>query len=219
VPTRTRKPGAVRRVEIAEAALRLAGERGLAALTMATLAAEVGLTSGALFRHFASRGEILEAAVERAVARLEATFPPPGRAPLERILELARARVALLGAEPGLAWLLTSDQAYVSLPPGAVARLGGLVGRTRAVLLESLREGAADGGVRADVACEHLLVTVVGTIHALIGARGLQRGATGGARPAVEPVLAALARLLSPPSEPPDPKPPSKGRKGPEERT
>jgi len=219
VSTRTRKPGAVRRDEIAEAALRLAGERGLSAVTIAALAAEVGLTSGALFRHFASRDEILEAAVERAAARIEATVPPPGRPPLERILDLARARVALLSAEPDLAWLLTSDQAHVSLPERAGARLRALVRRTRAALLDALRAGAADGSVRRDVEPEHLLVTVVGTIHAPIGAPGVRRGATGSSRAAAGPVLAGLARLLAPTSEHPHPKPTSRGRTRPEERT
>ena len=60
--TTTRKPAAVRREEIARAVLRIIGERGLTSLTTSNLAAEVGLTTGALYRHFASREEILREA-------------------------------------------------------------------------------------------------------------------------------------------------------------
>ena len=106
-----RKPAAVRREEIAQAVLRIIGERGLTSLTTSNLAAEVGLTSGALFRHFASQDEILRETTRHAVARIEATFPDEPLSPVDRLLALARNRVRVLGADPGLAWFLRSEQA------------------------------------------------------------------------------------------------------------
>ena len=55
-----RKPSAERRVEIAQAVLRIIGEQGITSFTTTALAKEIGVTSGALFRHFASRDEILQ---------------------------------------------------------------------------------------------------------------------------------------------------------------
>ena len=48
---------------------------------MERLGREVGVTSGALFRHFPSRTAMLDEAAKRAVALLEATFPPAELAP------------------------------------------------------------------------------------------------------------------------------------------
>lgn len=194
--TFSRKPGDERRREIAEAAIRLIGTRGISSLTTTALAAEVGLTSGALFRHFTSREAILQEAVRCAALRIERTFPASDLPPLDRLLALVARRVALLSSEPGLAWLLRSDQVFLELPDPAVRKLATLVARSKRFLLTALREGAADGSIRKDIPPEILLVTVIGTVHALIGIPGTHRRV---ARPSGErhgPVLAALRRLL-----------------------
>ena len=195
--TRTRKPTAERREDIAKAVLRIVGERGLTALTTTAVAEEVGVTSGALFRHFASREEILDEVVRHAVERIEGTFPDPSLPPLERLLGLARNRVRLLGSEPGLAWLLLSDQASLALPADAVERLRGLVERSRRFLLDALRDGVRDGTIRDDIEPEVLLVPVMGTVHALVGMRGVHRGAARRNR-GPDRVFAALRRLIAP---------------------
>jgi len=200
-----RKPAADRREEIARAVLRIIGERGLTSLTTASLAAEVGVTTGALFRHFASLDEILSETVRYGVAKIENTFPDPALPPIDRILALARNRVRILGADPGLGWLLRSDQAYLTLPEDAVRRLRDVVRRTRQCLLRALREGAAAGSIRSDIEPEVLLVPVLGTIHAVIGMPGVHRQVPRGRQRNPERVLLALARLLAPPDVPETP--------------
>jgi len=193
------KPTADRRHEIVRAALRIIGERGFTSLTTATLAAEVGVTTGALFRHFASLDEILIETVRYGVVKIEETFPGPALPPTERLLALARKRVRLLGDDPGLVWLLRSEQAYLALPPKAVRLLRDVVRRSRTFLLGTLRDGAADGSIRDDIEPELLLVPVVATIHAVIGPRSAQRRASRDSPPEPERVLLILARLLEPP--------------------
>ena len=196
--TTTRKPAAVRREEIVQAVLRIIGERGLTSLTTSNLAAEVELTTGALFRHFASHEEILREATRHAVARIEATFPDESLAPLDRLLALARNRVRVLGADPGLAWFLRSEQASLALPQDAANLLRDLVTRSKTYLLATLREGIADGSIRDDIDPQILLVPVLGTVHTLIGMSGVQRTSPG-RRPSSDRVLAGLVALLSPP--------------------
>lgn len=198
-----RKPGAVRREEIAVAALRIIGERGIASLTTTTLAAEVGVTSGALFRHFESREAMLQEAAQYALAKIESTFPDPGPPPLERLLALAENRVRVVGADPGVAWVLRSEQAYLSLPDDAVARLRDLVKRSKRFVLAALRDGSADGTIRSDIEPEILFVPVMGTIHALIGMAGVHATAGRTKGSSTARVLAALAVLLAPPDSVP----------------
>ncbi|MBU2500819.1 TetR/AcrR family transcriptional regulator [bacterium] len=193
-----RKSGAVRREEIAVAALRIIGERGIASLTTSTLAEEVGVTTGALFRHFKSREAILQEAARHALAKIESTFPDPTLPPLERLLALAENRVRIVGADPGVAWVLRSEQAYLSLPPDAVAQLRDLVRRSKGFVLTALRDGSADGTIRTDIAPETLFVPVMGTIHALIGMAGIHATAGRTRGSSTARVLAALAILLAP---------------------
>ena len=196
--TTIRKPAAVRREEIVQAVLRIIGERGLTSLTTSNLAAEVGLTSGALFRHFASQEEILRQATRHAVALIEATFPDESLPPMERLLALARNRVRVLGADAGLAWFLRSEQAALALPQDAASLLRDLVTRSKKYLLATIREGVADGSIRDDIEPKVLLVLVLGTVHTLIGMSGAQQSSSS-RRPSIERVLAGLVRLLTPP--------------------
>lgn len=212
-----RKPTAERHREIAEAALRLIGERGIGALTTTALAGEVGLTSGALFRHFESREAILRGAVGYALERIEETFPDGSLPPRERILGLARNRVRLLGRDPGLSWLLRSEDASLSLPADSVGQLRKLVGRSRAFLLEAVRDGARDGTLRSDIDPEDLLVPILGTIHTLVGPPGVHGRV--GAHSRSERVLTALARMISPPAKAVRPTAASKSGQGPKRPT
>ncbi len=193
-----RRSGQERRKQIGDAALRIIGERGLPALTTAAIAEEVGVTSGALFRHFKSRDGILEEAVRRALQKAEASFPPADLPPLERLLTLARNRVRLLQGEPGIAWLLRSDQAYLVLPESAAEELSRLVDRSRNFLLEGLEAGVRDGSIRNDIPPGVLVVLVIGTIHALIRTPGARALAPPQESVDVADVLDALARLLEP---------------------
>ena len=159
--TRTRKSSAERREEIARAVLHIIGRRGLTSLTMSTLAAEVGVTSGALFRHFQTRDDILREVVRHGVAKIDRTFPDKSLPPLERLFTLARNRIRLLGPDPGLAWLLRSEQAYLTLPKDAVNELRDVARRSLRFLLKAIRAGAADGCIRSYIPPEGLLLPLL----------------------------------------------------------
>jgi AcrR family transcriptional regulator len=193
-----RKTGIERRQEIALASLKIIGERGLTSLTTASLAEEVGVTTGALFRHFASLNDILRESVRHAVERMEETFPEDTLGPLERLMMLARNRVSVLRSSPGLAWLLRSEQAYLTLPDDAVDALRALVRRSRKYLLDAIRQGAALGAIRDDIEPEVLLVPIMGTIHALAGMPGAHNLASRTDVAKREAVFAALEKMITP---------------------
>jgi len=71
-PARRHKPAAERRDEILKATLTILAEDGLHAWTTARLAARVGVSEAGLFRHFASKEEILLSAVSGAADELRA---------------------------------------------------------------------------------------------------------------------------------------------------
>ena len=196
---RMRKPAAERRQEIGGAALQIVGRQGVTALTTANLARKVDLTTGALFRHFATLDDVLREAVRQGLERLESTFPDGALPPLERIATLARNRVKILSSDPGLAWLVRSDQALLALPGDAVASLQEFVSRSRRFLLEAIEEGVRQGSIRRDIEPEALLVPVAGTIHAIVGMPGVHRLARGSGKLGPERVLEGLMRMLAPP--------------------
>lgn len=192
-----RKPTEARQEEVARAALRILGEQGPAAVTTSALAAAVGVTSGALFRHFPTVEAIVRQAAACAVKDVEQTFPEADGPPLDRLLDLAERRVRLLSAQPGIAWLLRSENAPLSLPPEAVADLRQVARRSRDFLVEAIREGAGQGSIRDDIAPEVLVVPVIGAIQVLSGLAGVHGRSPRVGDAQVEPVLEALRRLLA----------------------
>lgn len=193
-----RKPAAERRLQIGEAALRIVGRQGVTALTTANLAREVGLTTGALFRHFATLDDVLREAVRQGLEKMESTFPDRSLPPPDRIFQLAWNRVRVLSWNPGLAWLVRSEGALLLLPADAVDSLQEFVSRSRRFLLDAIQEGARQGSIRRDIEPEVLLVSVTGTIHALVGMPGIHRLARVARKVEPERVLQGLMRMLAP---------------------
>lgn len=183
-----------KRLEIADAALRIIGRHGIASLTTATLAAELGVSAGAPFRHFANREEILEAVALRVEDLVLETIPDCGCAPMDRIRLLFRARAKAVGRHAGIARLMFSEQFTLALPKSAANRLKDLVTRTRSFLLEALREAAAGGEIRSDLSPEALLPIAMGALQQLIFARSLGLAQDGDA----DAVFSTLALLLAP---------------------
>lgn len=192
-----------KRTEIADAALRIIGERGITALTMASLAAELGVSPGAPFRHFASRDEILEEVAHRVVELIGAAFPDLALPPLERLSKLFLARTEVLGQHTGCGRLIFSDQFAKALPAKAAATIRGLVRQTRAYLLAILKEASEAGAIRTDLAPDDLLIPVIGTLQHLTFLSALPADGPPLRRPDPRRALETLLVLLSPPDKPP----------------
>lgn len=161
--TRQWKPTEERRVEIADAALKVIADKGIAAFTMEQLSREIGLSSGSLFRHFRSKEEILSTAVERAVALLYASFPPANLPALERLKAFFLARTRLVGKSAGIAHLVLSEQFLKALDEHSCARLRTIAGDSQRYVAEAIAEGQAVGQIRHDLSPKDLARLVMGS--------------------------------------------------------
>lgn len=127
-----------RRPEIVDAALAVAADRGLDALSMRAVAQRVGVTPMALYGYFASKDELLDAVVGRLLEEIPPT--PPGLGWRETLQHLAYGLRSVARRYPAvLPVLLTRpavspgalrvvDVVYRALldagvPPGQVARV------------------------------------------------------------------------------------------------
>lgn len=188
-----------KQAEIADAALEIIGERGIAALTTAVLAQAMGVSSGAPFRHFESRDRILEAAAQRVGEMVAGTYPDASLPPMERLQCLFQARVDTIGKRAGVARFIFSEQFALALPPAAATRMLDLVRGTRAFVLRALEEAVERGEIRADLPPGTLLPIVLGSLQHLVFLNALPSG-LGKAPRAVE-VFRTLTQLLAPASE------------------
>jgi AcrR family transcriptional regulator len=165
--SKLRRTTEVRQVELTDAALHLIATKGIAALSTRSLAAQVGLSTGAIFRHFASLDALLDAVVARVEAVLDATYPSLALPPFERLERFMEKRSTAVGNQRGILHLVLSEQFLLALPESGSARLSRCVQKTRAFILDCLREAQAAGELRADVPVETLVPIVMGTVQML----------------------------------------------------
>lgn len=102
---RVRLSSGERQEEIVAAVLALAGERGPDAITTQAIAERIGVTQGAVFRHFPDKDSIWLAVfawVRGALLRLLDTAIDERATPLANVERVFHAHVALVAANPGL---------------------------------------------------------------------------------------------------------------------
>mgnify|MGYP001321078884 CR=1 FL=1 len=165
---RVRKNTETRRQEIIQAVLDIIGQKGMHSLSTQNIADAVQLSTGALFRHFRNLEEMFDAVVIHSTQLLERNFPTNDLPPLERIFTLAENRIETLRTNPGLAWLLRSEQAYLCFPSAAVNELRQMVTHTKTFMFKALQEGIKKGEIRNDIKAELLMIPLMGGIHQLI---------------------------------------------------
>ena len=185
-----------RQVELTDAALHIIATKGIAALSTRSLAAQVGLSSGALFRHFASLEALLEAVVARVETVLESTYPPATLPPVERLERFIEARSRAVGNQLGILRLVLSEQFLLALPKSGSARLAACMQKTRAFVLRSVREGQVAGELRADLPAATLAPIIMGTVQTL----ALSPLMAGKRDAEARAVVGSLFALLRPPA-------------------
>lgn len=163
-PKRQYLPTEARREQIAEAALRVIAEGGVGAFTSRAVAEQVGITDGTVFRHFASKEEIVAAAMDLLEAQMFPLPSPPDGGPLGALEAFFVHRARLVTRRGAVGRLVFSDQ---------LAHLAGEAGRERvrswrernlAAVAELLEQLARSGGLRADLPPVALVPIVHGAI-------------------------------------------------------
>jgi TetR/AcrR family transcriptional repressor of nem operon len=181
----TRSDGAATRERILDAAQTLVLRQGFSATTVDAVIGELGITKGAFFHHFPSKGDLGLALVERYASRdladLEQYLERADRLsrdPLQRLLLfvglLAEDADAFVGEDPGC---LYGSYVYEQQLFGDAVRdvVAGAARSWRAALAERIRQIAAERPPRLAVDPESLADTV---LTAFEGAYVLSR-ATG----------------------------------------
>ena len=164
--SQTRQP-TPRRLQIADAALGVIAAQGLGRFTTAAIAAEIGVTDGSLFRHFASKEEIVLAALDRAEERLFDGFPPDDALPLSRLERFFRHRAALVREAPVIARLAFSDELGHAAGPASAAQVEGWRARSLAFVAGCLEDARALGHAPAALESRAVALIVLGALMAL----------------------------------------------------
>lgn len=168
-----RKSKEVRREEIAEAAIKIIGERGLREFTAAQLAEVVGIKDGTIFRHFKDKHEIMVAVLDRIEQTMVEAAPAmltqeaPGD-PLDQLREFVLARIQVLVSQPGMFAIIFSDQLAHAMGPQGQERVIGFRQQGRKKIRACLQEAQALGRLSAELDLDSAVLLVNGLVMSLL---------------------------------------------------
>ena len=184
-----------RQAQIVDAALRIIATKGSRRFTAQLVAKEVGLTSGALYRHFAAMDEVVDAIVDRVGEVLFEGFPPEAADPIERLRLFFHRRARTILGNPHVSRLLLSDHLAQAGGSAQTKRLGEFKRRSRAFVVECLEEASARGALVDGMSPEAGAVVVLGSVLALshVAPRVVNGG--GGER-LIDEVWSGIERML-----------------------
>ena len=163
-------PADERRAVTVEAVVELAARQNPSDITTAAIAKEMGVTQGALFKHFPSKDAILLAVMEWVAAQLLGRVERAAASattPLAAIEALFMAHVEFVAAHPGVPRMLFGElqRAEQTLPKQMAQTLIRRYGERIAPLIEA---GKAAGEVSATLDTEAAITLLVGTIQGLV---------------------------------------------------
>ena len=167
---RIRRPAEERRQETVSAVIDLARECGPEGITTQAIADRMGVTHGALFRHFPDKSAIWRAVFDWLATQLTQvadTAIDCGAEPLETLERLFHAQVAFVAAHPGVPRILfhelqrPGDSAFHSLARSIVS---GYRKRVSGLIRGAKRAGQLPSGLDEDAAA----VLFVGTVQGLV---------------------------------------------------
>lgn len=147
-----------RRGQILQAAQRCFLRDGFHATSMQDLFAEAGLSSGAVYRYFASKDEMIVAIahdnMQEVMAMIHAVAAQRSSASVGETIAGVLDLVAGKHAKDGLGGLAIQVWSEALRNPTLATELSGLIRRTRADLVAVVRHHQASGALHADVSAD-----------------------------------------------------------------
>ncbi len=192
-----RMPTEERRAQIAEACMKLIGEQGLRAFTVAQIAQEVGIKDGSIFRHFKNKEEIVDAALDRLEEILAGTIPEPEENPLVRLSTFFLNRVSAVVNQPGVRALVLSDDLIHAGGPLVHERVMTMRRKAQEFLASCLHEAAEQDLIRQDIDIDDVVILLHGSVMSLVflaKANALEGEVTDRARQVLDTLFAMLKK-------------------------
>ncbi|MDD2462763.1 MAG: TetR family transcriptional regulator [Desulfobulbus sp.] len=163
-------PAMERRAVTVETVIALAAEQNPSEITTAAIAKRMGLTQGAIFRHFSSKDAILEAVMEWVAEKLlsrQEKVLQDGLSPLAALEAIFMAHIDFVVEHPGVPRILFGElQRGESTAPKRMAQF--LIRRYAERVQQLLEEGKECGEVDTSLESEAGAILFIGTVQGLV---------------------------------------------------
>lgn len=157
----------IRQQQIRLAALQLIATHGVARLSVGALARQVGLSPAAIYRHFKSKDDVLDAALDLIGEMLLDTVRAArteGSGPLDALHRLLVRHLRLIRENSAIPRIVFSEEVFGG-DPGRRARVHRILRTYLEAVAEIVAEGQKQGEVRADLAPDTAALLFLGIVQ------------------------------------------------------
>ena len=164
-----------RQKQIVQAALELTAEGGLGNLTIKNLAARLGVTEPALYRHFDSKASIVNAMLDDFSRRGDSAFVQcggRGNGGWSGIENFIRSRIQLILEDPPLAKVMFAEELFWNDSSNAET-FQMMMHRHKQLIVELLEEAQKRGECRSDIAMNMQFRILMGPVRLLVKQWGI----------------------------------------------
>lgn len=156
-----------RQIEIIESATKLIGEKGIQNLTTKNLAAEMGFSEPALYRHFKGKTEILESVLiyykEKLGEGLKTIIHSDSYG-IDKIKAMIEFQFNHFINYPAVIMVIFAETSfqYDSVLSKAVSDI---MNHKRMMVSKIIQKGQEEGNIRNDISAEQLATTIMGSMR------------------------------------------------------
>ncbi|HPR07248.1 MAG TPA: TetR family transcriptional regulator [Denitromonas sp.] len=189
--TADRQPTQTRQAEIVAAVLALSASQGPGTITTQGIATAIGLTHGALFKHFPTKAALWLAVIDwvdtQLMARLQAAADGHDH-PVAALRAVFMAHTDFVVAHPGVPRFIFNELQQPEDSP-LKRRVSDMLARYRQLLLWLLKQSASLGALRPRLDLDAAATLFIGSLQGLV-MQAMLRGDTAGMRDAADTVFA-----------------------------
>jgi TetR/AcrR family fatty acid metabolism transcriptional regulator len=156
-----------RQSEIINAAIKLIGEGGIQALTIKNLSTEIGVAESALYRHFKSKTEVLNALLNFLGSFIISHYETVNKlkvSPFEKIEKMISGQLKIFAENPPYAIVILSDGLYKN-EESLYTKIFKIMEKAKSTFVNIIEEGKNSGEIRNDVPSEQLAFVIMGSIR------------------------------------------------------
>ncbi len=159
-----------RQMEIITAAIDLIAENGIQKVTIKNLSARINVTEAAIYRHFASKIEILLAILhyfkDNNTSLINTTLETQKK-PLEQLQALMLSHFKLFEEKPSLASVIFAEEIFQNDKRLSETVYEIMKGNEQ-IMVQTIKRGQQSGHIRNDIDSERIVLLIMGMLRLTI---------------------------------------------------
>ncbi len=154
----------IRQEQIARAAMKLLALRGWQRISLAAIAREVGVVTSAVYRHFKSKDEVLDAVLDLVEQRFQANVGNSSNDPLTRLRDVLMRHVDLIASGVPVPRIILSEAVFAGHPRHR-KRVQKIYQNYLAAIALIFRDGQEQGLIQGKLSPETLSIMWLGLVQ------------------------------------------------------